>query len=31
MYLLKLNELAKEFYDTNGLGILSNMLQKECI
>lgn len=31
MYILKSNELAKEFTEQNGFDLLANFLEKECI
>ena len=31
MYLIKVNELAREFYERNGMGQLSKMLETECL
>ena len=31
MYLLKTNELAREFVDQNGFDIYSQMLDKDCL
>lgn len=31
MYMVKINELASQFYDLNGMGKLSNFLDNECM